>query len=572
MNRHPNSPTLSFPLMGKVRVGFMFFLLLFASMAIISCGDKDDPELEPVPIPQPQPDPDPTPTPTPTPTSLDSYVPPKYEDDYRSIANWSKRNEWNLANVHDPTVMKADDGYYYMYQTDASFGNAHEGHGHFFCRRSKNLVDWEFMGATMTSVPQWVKTKLNEIRAAMGLGGTTADFNKCGFWAPCARRVSNNLYRMYYVITIDGTIDGTQNTWSERAFIGLMETSNPADVNSWEDKGYVITNYSDRGLNFNVRPNNWSNCYFKWNAIDPSYIITPSGEHWLIYGSWHSGFPAVQLNAETGKPLQELGNPWGADNADAYGRRVFTRENNNRWQGSEAPEVVYRNGYYYLFIAYDELSVAYNTRVVRSEKVNGPYLNYQGTDVTNGGEAYPILTHPYKFAGDAGWVGVSHCAVWEDGQGNWFYSSQGRFPNDYPVQTNWAPNAVMMGQVRRILWTEDGWPVVLPERYGNVPQVAISESEMVGDWENISLTYTVGQQKTSVTITLNADHTITGAPFSSSKWSFDASANVLTIGTNKLCVAREVDWEAKPRKHTIVYAGYTPAGKGAPTTYWGKKK
>ena len=30
----------------------------------------------------------------------------------------------NLANVHDPSVMKAADGYYYMYQTDASYGNA----------------------------------------------------------------------------------------------------------------------------------------------------------------------------------------------------------------------------------------------------------------------------------------------------------------------------------------------------------------------------------------------------------------------------------------------------------------
>ena len=119
-----------------------------------------------------------------------------------------------------------------MYQTDAGFGNPQDGHGHFHCRRSKNMVDWEYMGATMTELPSWVKTKLNEIHAAMGLGDSKADFSKCGYWAPCARRVSANLYRMYYVITIDGTIDGTNNSWGERAFIGLMETSTPQDIRS----------------------------------------------------------------------------------------------------------------------------------------------------------------------------------------------------------------------------------------------------------------------------------------------------------------------------------------------------
>ena len=118
-----------------------------------------------------------------------------------------------------------------------------------------------------------------------------------------------------------------------------METATPANANSWVDKGYVITNYSDKGLNFNVT--GWQNCYFKFNAIDPSYIITPEGEHWLIYGSWHSGIAAVRLNGDTGKTLAEQGVPWGAENEAAYGKLIFTRTKNDRWQGSEAPEIVY---------------------------------------------------------------------------------------------------------------------------------------------------------------------------------------------------------------------------------------
>ena len=108
---------------------------------------------------------------------LGSYAAPTYADYYRSISGWEQRGEWNLANVHDPSVVKADDGYYYMYTTDASFGNVHNGHGHFMCRRSKDLVSWEFIGTTMPSLPDWVEPKLNEIRAAMGLGPSTADFD-----------------------------------------------------------------------------------------------------------------------------------------------------------------------------------------------------------------------------------------------------------------------------------------------------------------------------------------------------------------------------------------------------------
>lgn len=497
-------------------------------------------------------------------SSIDSYVAPTYADNYTSIAGWENRSKWNLANVHDPSVMKADDGYYYMYQTDASYGNAHVGHGHFFCRRSKNLVDWEFLGSTMSGLPSWVKTKLNEIRANMGLGASTANFSDqtlFGFWAPCARRVSANLYRMYYVITIPGNINGT-SSWSERAFIGLMETSTPADVSSWKDKGYVITNVSDKGLNFNVT--GYANCYFKFNAIDPSYIITESGEHWLVYGSWHSGFAAVQLDASTGMPLKTLGNPWG-DDISAYGKLVNTRQMGNRWQGSEAPEVVYHDGYYYMFMAYDELSVAYNTRVVRSKNINGPYVGIDGTDVTNtGGDAYPIVTHPYKFSTGYGWVGISHCAVFDDGAGNWYFSSQGRFPAN--VSGINASNAIMMGQVRSMRWTSDGWPVVMPERYGAVPQTTIAESELVGNWENIDLSYSYGKQKVAATMTLAADHTVTAGIWKGSTWSYDATNRVLTVNGIKLYLQRECDWEASPRKATIVYAGIN--GKA---TYWGKK-
>lgn len=497
---------------------------------------------------------------------LENYVAPTYVDNYVDIAGWEQRDKWNLANVHDPTVVLAEDGYYYMYQTDASYGNAHTAGGHFHSRRSKDLVNWEYLGGVMQSLPDWVIPKLNEIRKEMGLKEVSPSLADFGYWAPCVRKVRYGLYRMYYSIVCPGTLNGN-GTWSERAFIGLLENSNPANNNGWEDKGYVITNASDKELNFNVASNDWANCYYKWNAIDPSYLIDNDGKHYLIYGSWHSGIAALEVDTETGKP-NALPLPFG-NNEDiaAYGSLIATRKMGDRWQGSEGPEIVYNaaTGYYYLFMAYDALEVPYNTRVCRSKNIYGPYLGIDGTDLTHtGGDMLPVVTHPYKFNGSYGWVGISHCAVFDDGNGNWYYASQGRYPEN--VAGNPYSNALMMGHVRSIRWTESGWPVVMPERYGAVPQVAITEDELVGNWEHIDLSYSYGKQKESSTMTLAADHTITAGSWKGGTWSYNADKQILTANGVELCLQRETDWEASPRTHTIVYAGYTNS-----KTYWGKK-
>lgn len=526
-------------------------LFVFAAslLLFISCSDDDNDNTTDPPV---------------TPPVEEGYKAPGYADDYSAIAAWANRSQWNLANVHDPSVEKCGD-YYYMYATDASYGNAHDGHGHFPVRRSKDLVNWEFRGMAMPVVPAWVKDTLNNMRADVGLA--PIDNPSYGYWAPVVRKVGNK-YRMYYSIVIDNYIaTGKPNTeanfdgsWVERAFIGLMETDDLTN-NLWIDKGMVISSVSDKGTNWS-RPNlsNWD-AYFKWNAIDPSFIITPEGKHWMIYGSWHSGIVAVELDPQTGKPYK-------LENINDYGTRVARRVNNSayRWQGQEAPEIVYNEetGYYYLFLAYDELSVAYNTRVCRSTNITGPYVGIDGKDITQGGECFPILTHPYKFNNHSGWVGISHCCVFQNPDTKeWYYSSQGRLPAN--TNGNEHSNAIMMGHIRSIKWTADGWPVVMPERYTAMPQDEITESDLIGTWEHILLDYQRGVQKQSVVLTLAADKTASGAL--TGTWNYNASTKTLTIGSEKVIVERELDWEADPRVPTIIYAGLTANGR----SLWGKK-
>ncbi|MDR0896079.1 MAG: arabinan endo-1,5-alpha-L-arabinosidase [Prevotellaceae bacterium] len=540
-----------------------------ACTLLMACGGGNDtpgaePEQPETPITPDEPKED---------AELTAYKAPAYIDNYTGMAGWTQRSQWNLSNVHDPTVMRADDGYYYMYQTDASYGNVHEGHGHFHARRSKDLVKWEYLGGTMPNAPAWVKDSLNAIRFRQGL--PAIDAPRYGYWAPTARNIGGGKYRMYYSIVVDNYIkSGAANTvanfdrsWTERAFIGYMETTNPADNNSWEDKGYVLCSASDKGKDDWTRPNtnDWTG-YFKFNAIDPSLLVTPQGEHWLVYGSWHSGFALLQLDPETGKPLQPLSEPWNITDTSGYGVQIATR-GNSRWQGSEAPELIYNatTGYYYLFMAYDALDVPYNTRVARSQNIDGPYYGIDGSKALGAGDLLPVVTHPYRFNNNNGWVGFSHCCIFDDGAGNWYYASQARFPPD--VAGINASNAIMMGHVRTIRWTSDGWPLVLPERYGNVPRIAITEDELIGNWEHIDLSYSYGQQKTASVMTLGSNHKITSGTWTGATWSYDAATQILTANNQRLYLSRECDWEASPRTHTIVYSAYGTNHK----TYWGKK-
>ena len=553
-----------------------YILIIIISLAALSFSGCSDNDMGPAGITTKPDEPDPDP----------DFTIPSYPDDYSAISSWSNRDDWNLANVHDPSVAYYD-GYYYMYGTDASYGNAHEGHGHFQGKRSTDLVNWKWVSGPFYDAPSWVADSLNAIRSRMDLDPIANEDIVYGYWAPVVRRVNvggQDILRMYYSIVIQNyiktgnpTSTAFDGSWTERAFIGMCESTDPAGA-VWEDKGIVTTSSSDRGLDYSrANTNDW-NGYFYYNAIDPTYIVSPEGNHYLIHGSWHSGFALLQVDPTTGKPLNALGNPW-ADNAGElaarYGVRIGTRTAGSRWQGSEAPEIIYKNGYYYLFLAYDGLDVPYNTRVVRSTNIEGPYLDIKGRNFTNGeGDTYPIVTHPYKFNLSYGWVGIAHCCVFQkENTDEWFYMSQGRLPAN--VGGNAYSNAIMMGHVRRIVWCpasasepDNLWPIALPERYAGVPNNygAITEDELVGTWEHINLSYNHDQQDGATNLTLNSDGTMAGAL--TGNWSYDETKKQLTLGNVIVCVEREVDWEASPRKVTLVYAG---TEKNLDATYWGKK-
>lgn len=459
--------------------------------------------------------------PTPPPFDINSIV-----DAYGSLTGFSNYLKWGSYNVHDPSIFK-DGDWYYCYSTDASYGNTITTDQHIQIRKSKDLVNWIFVGWAFNGIPSMGAQYITSN------GGTPFS----SLWAPYVLKVGSE-YRLYYSLS---------SAVGKLSCIGLATATTP--IGPWVEKGIAV------GSKPSVAGT---------NAIDPTVIVTSSGDHWMHYGSAWDGIYAVKLNPTSGLPLT----------SGDRGKRIASRGSTaGKANGNiEGPEIIYNATLkkYYLFMAYDWIDTKYNTRVGRSDNPDGPFYDFNGIDMNTNVDHGPMIVAPYKFMNHGGWQGVSHPAVFSDGNGQYYIANQGRPSID---------KYFMDMHVRKLFWTADGWPVASPERYANVDQTAVSTTDLVGNWEQIVLGYTVvpgysaeqtdPQLQVAFDLTLGADGKINGA--TTNTWSY--SASVLTMSWNngqfldKVIVSRERDWENK-KTSTIVFSGLNGGG----TAIWGKKK
>jgi arabinan endo-1,5-alpha-L-arabinosidase len=345
---------------------------------------------------------------------------------------------------------------------------------------------------------------------------------------------ANNEYRLYYSLS---------SPTPKLSAIGLA-TSTKID-GPWIERDLIVTSKDNIVMT---------------NAIDPTVVVDPAGNQYLYYGSAWDGIYILELDPATGL----------AKNQGMKGKRIAMRgRTGSQANGNiEGPEIIYSDQFkkYYLFISYDWLSTKYNVRVGRSDSPTGPFTDFNGEDVNLEKDHGPMILAPYFFKNHLGWQGTGHCSVFRNGD-QYFMSHQGR-----PV----ANFYYMVMHTRQIFWTEDGWPVVSPERYAATEQTMITKEELSGTWEQIILGYRVvpGYDKEqitpdlqgAVTLTLAADGSIYGS--ATNQWTY--SGNQLTLKwstgfTDKVIVSRGWDWENK--KNCIVFSGLNNVG----TAVWGKK-
>lgn len=293
-----------------------------------------------------------------------------------------------ILNVHDPVMIKHGD-YYYIYHTGIGI----------HVKRSKDMVEWRIArgGPIFQRMPE---------EAYEYVPGAE------NIWAPDIS-FFNDRYHIYYSVSTFG---------SSRSAIGLVTntTLDPDDDDyKWVDHGIVIK--SDHSDNF--------------NAIDANLILDTDDQPWLVFGSHWSGIKMIRLDYETGKQSTE----------DTTLYDIASRAEHPR--AIEAPFIIHRDGYYYLFVSFDQccngIHSTYNVRVGRSENVTGPYVDRDGVDMMNDGGTQ-IMSSTGR------WRGPGHNAIFnEDGQDYIVYHS-------YDMVQGGTPSL----RISPLVWDEEGWPSV----------------------------------------------------------------------------------------------------------------
>ena len=288
----------------------------------------------------------------------------------------------DITHVHDPCIIKCDD-YYYIFSTGDRLA----------VRRSKDLIDWEFIGSVFNAIPSWSKIEVP---------GVT------NIWAPDIF-YHDGTYYLYYSLSTFG---------SNRSCIGFATnvTLDPEDLNyKWVDQGKVFQ--SEPGKD-------------NFNAIDPNIVMDDSGKIWMSFGSFWGGIKMVELDSTT----------WKAK-SDGLLYSIASRSGVN---AIEAPFIIYKNGYYYLFVSFDfcckGVESDYKIMVGRSDRIIGPYIDRYGKSMMDGGGNLLL-------SGYGRWRGPGHCAVLLERELSWLIH------HAYDAEKN----GIATLQVRPLGWDKDGW-------------------------------------------------------------------------------------------------------------------
>lgn len=283
--------------------------------------------------------------------------------------------------THDPVVIAAD-GKYYLFSTGNNIG----------AKTSSNLLSWQGAPDVLGSStrPSWLSQRVPGVS---------------NLWAPDISYFGG-AYHLYYSASTFG---------SNRSCIGHL--SRPSlSQGAWTERGEVICS--------NVTTDD------NWNAIDPNVVVEPDGTPWLSFGSFWGGIKLIKL--------------------DSQGARVGTTLDSIAARPSaggalEAPFIVRRCGYYYLFVSWDKccsgVDSTYNIRVGRSANVQGPYLDREGKSMQEGGGSLLVQ-------GGARFKGPGHNAVLftETAAYNVYHA--------YDANSNGASTL----RISELAWDEAGWP------------------------------------------------------------------------------------------------------------------
>lgn len=258
-------------------------------------------------------------------------------------------------------------------------------------KTSSDLLTWTQRAEVFPVTPAWFRESVPA-------------YEPRNIWAPDIAFFGGQ-YHLYYSVSSFG---------SNRSCIGHA-TRESLDAGSWTDhEAMFCSNVAGSGDDY--------------NAIDPNVVLDEGGVPWLAFGSFWSGIKMIRLS-----PSGEREGTERIELASRGGGAI------------EAPFIVRRCGYYYLFVSFDSCcrgaDSTYELRVGRSVTVQGPYEDRAGTPLLEGGGTLLL-----QGAGE--WVGPGHNAVLFDGS---------RAYNIY--HTYAASTGAARLRIAELVWDAEGWPL-----------------------------------------------------------------------------------------------------------------
>jgi len=362
---------------------------------------------------------------------------------------------WLDIGVHDPSIVKADDGYYI-------FGS------HLAAAKSTDLVNWTLISSLTANDRVDESPLFNTYSAEISEGIAWSDGYK-GNWAADVIKAPNGKYWFYYNHCAQAEAQDTQGVgggcWN-RSYLGLAESTS---VNGpYVDKGVFLRSGYRTTAEFTEFP--LDNGQTSWNgavdpnAIDPAAFYDKDNKLWMVYGSYSGGIFVLALDETTGKPEAGQG----------YGKRLVGGD----FRAIEGAFVIYSPvaDYYYLFysVAGFAANDGYNIRIARSKTPAGPYLDPAGVDVASIGAGLEIggkLLGGFEFTETLGeidplWGYQSpghNSAYYDEATKRHLLVTHTRFPaaaTAYPT----VPEAHAV-RTHEMFVNKEGWLVVSPERF-----------------------------------------------------------------------------------------------------------
>lgn len=438
----------------------------------------------------------------------------------------------SIVSVHDPSVFKGEDGFYYIYGSHTAWAktNSFIGWSGFGNNISSNKTDTGSIFASYWN--NWAaynnqgdKNRTNPSKEHPSGVVTNLSGNQ---WAPdVIYNKAMKKYCMYMSVNgpdynsviVMATADKPDGNWTVQGPVVYSGFTNKTGVANHD---YTLTDYKkatgDDSLPSRYGNGTWNPSYGV-NAIDPCVKYDEEGNLWMSYGSWFGGIYMLKLDESTG--LRDYSYTYEYDTNDSDGTTsdpyMGIRVAGGTRASGEASYIIYKDGYYYMFLSYGGLEAAggYNMRVFRSEHITGPYTDkagYSALRTANNGAGNTIgnigirLMAGYKWSCNTkGYLAQGHNSALVDSDGKMYLV--------YHTRTDDGTEGHYV-LTHQMVMSEDGWLCVLPYKYGGeeISASGYKNSEVIGTYEYLvqNPSQKNGTCATSTYITLGADGSVGG--------------------------------------------------------------